>query len=119
VLPLETSSYVGFAFVPPACPDVVAMTPLLVERLLHARRGHRRGSVAVARLQADQAEADTRVARANAEGRRAMAVAQEQERIAGIGKGIGILSGRMPHGAAEALGRPARDPPYTGRLRPR
>ncbi len=32
-----------------------------------------------ARLQADQAEADTRVARARAEGRRAMAVAQEQE----------------------------------------
>jgi uncharacterized protein YqfA (UPF0365 family) len=37
-----------------------------------------------ARLQADQAEADTRVARANAEGRRAMAVAQEQENIAHI-----------------------------------
>ena len=35
-----------------------------------------------ARLQADQAEADTRVARANAEGRRAMAVASEQEMIA-------------------------------------
>jgi len=35
-----------------------------------------------ARLQADQAEADTRVARANAENRRAMAVAQEQEMIA-------------------------------------
>ncbi len=37
-----------------------------------------------ARLQADQAEADTRVARANAEGRRAMAVAQEQEMLAHI-----------------------------------
>jgi len=37
-----------------------------------------------ARLQADQAEADTRVARANAEGRRAMAVAEEQENIAEI-----------------------------------
>ncbi len=37
-----------------------------------------------ARLQADQAEADTRVARANAEGRRAMAVSQEQEMIAQI-----------------------------------
>jgi uncharacterized protein YqfA (UPF0365 family) len=35
-----------------------------------------------ARLQADQAEADTRVARAAAEGRRAMAVSQEQENIA-------------------------------------
>jgi uncharacterized protein YqfA (UPF0365 family) len=33
-----------------------------------------------ARLQADQAEADTRVARARAEGRRAMAVAHEQEK---------------------------------------
>ena len=32
-----------------------------------------------ARLQADQAEADTRVAKAQAEGRRAMAVAREQE----------------------------------------
>jgi uncharacterized protein YqfA (UPF0365 family) len=37
-----------------------------------------------ARLQADQAEADTRVARANAEGQRAMAVAQEQEMIAAV-----------------------------------
>jgi uncharacterized protein YqfA (UPF0365 family) len=37
-----------------------------------------------ARLQADQAEADTRVARARAEGRRAMAVAAEQEQTASI-----------------------------------
>jgi uncharacterized protein YqfA (UPF0365 family) len=37
-----------------------------------------------ARLRADQAEADTRVARARAEGRRAMAVAQEQEYTAAI-----------------------------------
>lgn len=37
-----------------------------------------------ARLRADQAEADTRVARARAEGRRAMAVASEQENIAAI-----------------------------------
>lgn len=37
-----------------------------------------------ARLQADQAEADMRVARAKAEGRRAMAVAAEQENIAHI-----------------------------------
>jgi uncharacterized protein YqfA (UPF0365 family) len=37
-----------------------------------------------ARLQADQAEADTRVARARAEQRRAMAVAQEQEYISSI-----------------------------------
>jgi uncharacterized protein YqfA (UPF0365 family) len=37
-----------------------------------------------ARLQADQAEADVRVARAKAESRRAMAVAQEQEMMASI-----------------------------------
>ena len=37
-----------------------------------------------ARLQADQAEADMRVARAKAEGRRAMAVAEEQENVAQI-----------------------------------
>jgi len=37
-----------------------------------------------ARLKADQAEADTRVFRAKAEGRRAMAVATEQERLAEI-----------------------------------
>ena len=37
-----------------------------------------------ARLQADQAEADTRVARAKAEGRRAMAVAAEQEKTASV-----------------------------------
>ncbi len=37
-----------------------------------------------ARLQADQAEADMRVARAKAEGRRAMAVAEEGENIAAI-----------------------------------
>lgn len=37
-----------------------------------------------ARLKADQAEADTRVFRARAEGRRAMAVAQEQENQASI-----------------------------------
>ncbi len=37
-----------------------------------------------ARLKADQAEADTRVARAKAEGKRAMAVAAEQEKMASI-----------------------------------
>jgi uncharacterized protein YqfA (UPF0365 family) len=37
-----------------------------------------------ARLQADQAEADMRVARAKAEARRAMAVAEEQENVAAI-----------------------------------
>lgn len=37
-----------------------------------------------ARLKADQAEADTRVARARAEGKRAMAVAREQENVAEV-----------------------------------
>ena len=44
-----------------------------------------------ARLQADQAEADTRVARAQAEGRRAMAVSQEQENFAKIEENRGHL----------------------------
>jgi len=44
-----------------------------------------------ARLQADQAEADTRVARAQAEGRRAMAVSQEQENIAKIAENRATL----------------------------
>ncbi len=44
-----------------------------------------------ARLRADQAEADTRVARARAEGRRAMAVAQEQENIAKMEESRGKL----------------------------
>jgi uncharacterized protein YqfA (UPF0365 family) len=45
-----------------------------------------------ARLQADQAEADTRVARARAESRRAMAVAQEQENIARIEESKALLT---------------------------
>ncbi len=44
-----------------------------------------------ARLQADQAEADTRVARAKAEGRRAMAVAAEQENLAKIEESRAVL----------------------------
>ena len=44
-----------------------------------------------ARLQADQAEADTRVARAKAEGRRAMMVASEQEEIAKIESSRAVL----------------------------
>lgn len=44
-----------------------------------------------ARLKADQAEADTRVFRARAEGRRAMAVAQEQENQAAIEESRALL----------------------------
>jgi uncharacterized protein YqfA (UPF0365 family) len=59
-----------------------------------------------ARLQADQAEADTRVARANAEGRRAMAVAREQEMIASIEEsraGLVDAEAEVPKAVAESL----------------
>lgn len=59
-----------------------------------------------ARLQADQAEADTRVARARAEGRRAMAVAAEQERYAQIEESRAKLveaEAEVPRAMAEAF----------------
>ncbi len=59
-----------------------------------------------ARLQADQAEADTRVARAAAEGRRAMAVAAEQEKIADIEESRAKLveaEAEVPRAMAEAF----------------
>lgn len=59
-----------------------------------------------ARLQADQAEADTRVARAKAEGRRAMAVSQEQENFAAIEENRAKLveaEAEVPKAMAEAF----------------
>lgn len=59
-----------------------------------------------ARLQADQAEADTRVARARAEGQRAAAVAKEQEEIAGIEESRAKLveaEAEVPKAMAEAF----------------
>jgi len=59
-----------------------------------------------ARLQADQAEADMRVARANAESRRAMAVASEQENIAAIEESRSKLveaEAEVPRAIAEAF----------------
>jgi uncharacterized protein YqfA (UPF0365 family) len=59
-----------------------------------------------ARLQADQAEADTRVARAQAESRRAMAVSQEQENIAAIEENRAHLveaEAQVPRAMAEAF----------------
>src|SRR5215210_2974443 len=56
-----------------------------------------------ARLQADQAEADMRVARAKAEERRAMAVAREQENIAAIEESRAKLveaEAEIPHAMA-------------------
>ena len=59
-----------------------------------------------ARLLADQAEADTRVARAQAEGRRAMAVSQEQENFAKMEENRGHLveaEAEVPKAMAEAF----------------
>lgn len=59
-----------------------------------------------ARLQADQAEADTRVAQARAEGRRAMAVAAEREKLASIEKSRAALvdaEAEVPRAMAEAF----------------
>lgn len=59
-----------------------------------------------ARLKADQAEADTRVFRARAEGRRAMAVAQEQEKQAEIEKSRAKLvesEAEVPKAMAESF----------------
>jgi len=59
-----------------------------------------------ARLQADQAEADKRVAQASAEGRRAMAVAHEQEQVADIAKNRALLvlaEAEVPKAMADAF----------------
>jgi uncharacterized protein YqfA (UPF0365 family) len=59
-----------------------------------------------ARLQADQAEADTRVARAQAEGRRAKAVAAEQEMIASVEQSraqLVLAEAEVPKAMAEAF----------------
>ena len=59
-----------------------------------------------ARLKADQAEADTRVARARAEGKRAMAVAKEQENVAEIEKSRAKLvqsEAEVPKAMAESF----------------
>lgn len=59
-----------------------------------------------ARLQADQAEADTRVARANAEKRRADAIAHEQEMKAGVAEqraALLLAESQVPQAMAEAF----------------
>jgi len=59
-----------------------------------------------ARLQADQAEADTRVARAKAEGRRALATAREQEMKAQVAKNrslVVLAEAEVPKAMAEAF----------------
>ncbi|PHR90938.1 MAG: hypothetical protein COA78_34255 [Blastopirellula sp.] len=59
-----------------------------------------------ARLQADQAEADTRVARARSEGKRAMAVAAERENLAEIENSKALLvaaEAQVPMAIAEAF----------------
>jgi uncharacterized protein YqfA (UPF0365 family) len=59
-----------------------------------------------ARLQADQAEADTRVARAKAEERRAFAIAREQEMKAAVSEnraGVLLAEAEVPMAMAEAF----------------
>ena len=59
-----------------------------------------------ARLQADQAEADTQVARARAEGKRAAAVAEEQENLAKIQESkasVVLAQADVPKAMAEAF----------------
>jgi len=61
-----------------------------------------------ARLQADQAEADTRVARAKAEERRAMAMAREQEMRAAVARNraeVTLAEADVPLGMAAAFRR--------------
>jgi uncharacterized protein YqfA (UPF0365 family) len=95
-------------------PDVISKTVLA--RRLDAQTAFEIVSIDIAdievgqnigaRLQADQAEADTRVARARAEGRRAMAVAIEQESIAQIEQSRAALveaEAEVPKAMAEAF----------------
>ena len=80
-----------------------------------------------ANLQADQAEADTRVARAKAEERRALAVAKEQEMLAQVQENRAKVvagRGRDPHGHRRGLpqGQPGHRrvlpaPQHPGRYR--
>ena len=59
-----------------------------------------------ARLQADQAEADTQIARARAESKRAAAVAEEQERLAEVQKSkasVVLAEAEVPMAMAEAF----------------
>jgi len=59
-----------------------------------------------ARLQADQAEADTRVAQAKAEERRALAKAREQEMKASVARnraGVTLAEAQVPQAMAAAF----------------
>src|SRR5262249_52812132 len=59
-----------------------------------------------ARLQADQAEANMRIARANAEERRALAVAREQEMQAAVVENrakVVLAEAEIPKGIAQAF----------------
>jgi uncharacterized protein YqfA (UPF0365 family) len=95
-------------------PDIISKTVL--ERRLDSNTAFEIVSIDIAdidvgdnigaRLRADQAEADMRVARAKAEGRRAMAVAAEQEQIAAIEASRAKLveaEAQVPIGMAEAF----------------
>lgn len=95
-------------------PDIISKTVL--ERRLDSNTAFEIVSIDIAdidvgdnigaRLKADQAEADMRVARARAEGRRAMAVAAEQEQVAKIEESRAKLveaEAEIPMAMAEAF----------------
>jgi uncharacterized protein YqfA (UPF0365 family) len=95
-------------------PDIISKTVL--ERRLDSNTAFEIVSIDIAdidvgdnigaRLKADQAEADMRVARAKAEGRRSMAVAAEQEQIANIEESRAKLveaEAQVPIAMAEAF----------------
>ena len=72
-----------------------------------------------ANLQADQAEADTRVARAKAEERRAFAVAMEQEMIAAVQENRAkVVAGRGRGPAGHRRGLPQGQPRHHRLLQP-
>jgi len=96
------------------CPDKISRAVL--ERGLDAQTAFQIVSIDIAdidvgqnigaRLQADQAEADTRVARANAEGRRALAMAREQEMKAQVAKNralVVLAEAEIPKAMANAF----------------
>jgi uncharacterized protein YqfA (UPF0365 family) len=95
-------------------PDMISQTVL--KRRLDAQTAFEIVSIDIAdidvgdhigaRLEADQAEADTRVARARSEGRRAMAAAEEQENTASIENSRALLvaaEAEVPKAIADAF----------------
>ena len=111
---MRTRSAANSADSSPPAPDLISKTVL--SRRLDSQTAFEIVSIDIAdidvgnnigaRLQADQAEADTRVARARSEGRRAMAAAAEQEMVAKIEESRAELvasEAEVPHAMAESF----------------